>query len=139
MATRTCRICGRVDLPGSPFAHGRCPMCAMYWRRHGSKRPPRLWARRLPQDPAPNGPRWGPLGSSPSASGRRILEVTNPPREQNGIMDEQMVVAVALEPDGRVMTVRLWPGEVRTVPLRPPVVGADGTRYTAVDVAVARA
>ena len=26
-------------------------------------------------------------------------------------MDEKLVVAVALEPEGRVMTVRLWPGD----------------------------
>ena len=40
MTTRACRVCGRVDRPGSGFSHGRCQMCAIYWRRHGVDRPP---------------------------------------------------------------------------------------------------
>ena len=40
MATRTCHIRGRVDLPGGRLTHGRCQMCASYWRRHGVERPP---------------------------------------------------------------------------------------------------
>ena len=40
MATRTCRICGRVDPPGAGLTYGRCGMCAIYWRRHGVERRP---------------------------------------------------------------------------------------------------
>jgi hypothetical protein len=40
MATRTCRICGRDCLPERYLTEGRCPMCAIYWRRHGAERPP---------------------------------------------------------------------------------------------------
>jgi hypothetical protein len=39
MATRTCRICGRVDPPGRYLSHGRCQQCAIYWRRYGVERP----------------------------------------------------------------------------------------------------
>jgi hypothetical protein len=40
MATPTCRICGRAASSWPWSSHGRCPMCQMYWRRHGSERPP---------------------------------------------------------------------------------------------------
>ena len=40
MATRTCRVCGRVDPPGSRLTDGRCRMCYVYWRRHAVERPP---------------------------------------------------------------------------------------------------
>ena len=40
MAARTCRVCGRAFPAGYWFAHGRCRMCQMYWRRHGAERPP---------------------------------------------------------------------------------------------------
>jgi hypothetical protein len=39
MASRTCRICGRVSPPERYFTQGRCQMCAQYWRRHGVERP----------------------------------------------------------------------------------------------------
>jgi len=39
MATRPCRICGRVCPPGQ-WRRGRCPRCAVYWRTHGVERPP---------------------------------------------------------------------------------------------------
>jgi hypothetical protein len=64
--------------------------------------------------------------------------VMNPPREQKGVTDEPLLVVFALEPGGGVMTIRLAPGEACRMPLRQPVVGADGTRYTAVDLTVAR-
>ena len=41
MATRTCRICGRVVPPGQ-WSHERCQRCTMYWRAHGIERPLRL-------------------------------------------------------------------------------------------------
>jgi predicted Zn-ribbon and HTH transcriptional regulator len=44
MAPRTCRICGRTDLSWAWVSQGRCPMCHLYWRRHGGDRaatPPR--------------------------------------------------------------------------------------------------
>jgi hypothetical protein len=40
MASRPCRVCGRVFPPGYGFTAGRCRMCQMYWRRHGVERPP---------------------------------------------------------------------------------------------------
>jgi hypothetical protein len=40
MAGRVCRICGRSFPPGYGFSHGRCQMCAAYWRQHGVERPP---------------------------------------------------------------------------------------------------
>jgi hypothetical protein len=49
MATRTCRICGRVDPPGGCLPSGRCRMCHGYWRHHGVERlpgPPRPPATR---------------------------------------------------------------------------------------------
>jgi hypothetical protein len=48
MATRSCRICGRVCAPGMDRSYGRCQMCARYWRRHGADRPP-LPSGHLPQ------------------------------------------------------------------------------------------
>ena len=42
MASRTCRICGRVDPPGHYLTQGRCQRCAIYWRRRGVERPLQL-------------------------------------------------------------------------------------------------
>jgi hypothetical protein len=52
MATRTCRICGRVCAPGVDRSYGRCQMCARYWRRHGAERPP-LPSGHLERRPGP--------------------------------------------------------------------------------------
>jgi hypothetical protein len=57
MATRTCRICGRAD-PAWPWVNqGRCPMCHMYWKRHGVERPP--------QPPRPRVGGWPPATLRP--------------------------------------------------------------------------
>ena len=44
-----CRTCGVLTPPGGNRAHGRCHACITYLRRHGTERPPRLYA---PQGPA---------------------------------------------------------------------------------------
>jgi hypothetical protein len=51
---------------------------------------------------------------------------------------EELVVAVELVPGGGVITVTLRPGEAYTVPLPGPVMGPDGTEYTAVDITIDR-
>jgi hypothetical protein len=51
MTERTCRICGRVCAPGVDRSHGRCQMCARYWRRHGAERPPRPSGQLVPPGP----------------------------------------------------------------------------------------
>jgi hypothetical protein len=52
MAARTCRICGRTDPACAWLSQGRCPMCHMYWKRHGVERPP--------QQPRPRAGGWPP-------------------------------------------------------------------------------
>jgi hypothetical protein len=44
MATRTCRICGRVSLV-APEQDGRCPRRRGYWRRHGVEWAPQVALR----------------------------------------------------------------------------------------------
>jgi len=38
-----CRICGAETRPGGNRRHGRCNPCAIYYHRHGTERPPRLY------------------------------------------------------------------------------------------------
>lgn len=51
---------------------------------------------------------------------------------------DDFVVAVELVPNGGVIAVTVRLGEPHTVSLRTPLVGQDGTFYTAMDVVVNR-
>ena len=37
MTDQPCRVCGRLTVV-LPEREGRCPLCLMYWRRHGVER-----------------------------------------------------------------------------------------------------
>jgi hypothetical protein len=55
---------------------------------------------------------------------------------QSRILVDELLVAVELVPEGGVIAVTVRFGVPVRIPLGAPLVGPDGTRYTAIDILV---